>query len=54
LIVVEDAEIHDFLGHRGGGGGGVFAPDRYQRDEAWADFARDATFDGYARAGDSL
>jgi len=54
LVVVEDAEIDDFLGHRNGGGGGIFASYRYEDHQSWADFAGDAAFYRNACAGDSL
>ena len=54
LVIIEDAEIYDFLRHRNSGGRRILAPDGDERNEARPYRARDAAIDGNACTGDSL
>src|SRR5438552_1602173 len=50
LIVFENPQVSDFLGHVDSDNGCIVAADAKQNHEAIADFSRDGTLNGHARA----
>jgi hypothetical protein len=54
LIIIKDAQVNYFLGHRGGSAGRVVAAYGDERDEACADFANYGAVHFHARFADAL
>jgi hypothetical protein len=54
LIIIKDAQVDDFFGHRGRNGWSVVAADGDERYEAHADFAYHGAIDFHSRFGDAL